>query len=540
MDGLVTVIVPVYNVEQYLDRCIESIVKQTYTNLEILLINDGSTDDSLKKCLEWKNKDARIKVIDKENEGQGPARNVGIEKASGDWLICVDSDDWVKAQYVEKLLYAVLENDADMAVCNYLTFYEKTQEEKVWYGVIEKESLLQTQKEKMCYMSEEPIAAVYAKIYKKSLLINNQIKLPAVKPAEDLAVLVQTIACAKKIVLITDALYYYWRDRSTSTTNSVNKSKYFTQVFHYSVNEMKRLGLFEKYCEGQLLILYEHLSFMLKNYTTHEAYMKMKEEYLQLFNEIFSGWQNKVGMNWLVHGSFNARWFAHICSHSIICTPKHYTFSSLISQFLGKQGYQYELEHDNPFRKNSVADDIRGICRSIDIKDERGILIDFLDERNDIIETEDGVYISCSEAFEECKVEGLIIKRVVSYTSYEYMQLWEEACLKFIKYLRNRMVDIPIYLLKMRMAKGYGIGQIEKIYDDQEDIEIINKKIEEMELFFLMNCPEAIYIQGKKELYYTLEGHAYGTMPWNLNKQLYRDMSKKMEQLKENNGYCTF
>ena len=94
MNELITIVVPVYNVENYLDKCVDTIVNQTYTNLEIILVDDGSTDSSGKKCDEWAEKDCRIKVIHKENGGLSDARNKGIDVATGKWIGFIDSDDY--------------------------------------------------------------------------------------------------------------------------------------------------------------------------------------------------------------------------------------------------------------------------------------------------------------------------------------------------------------------------------------------------------------------------------------------------------------
>lgn len=100
--GLVSVVLPIYNVEKYLDRCIESVVKQTYSNLEIILVDDGSPDGCPQKCEEWAKKDSRIKVIHKANAGLGYARNTGIENASGEYICFFDSDDYVAPGTIEK------------------------------------------------------------------------------------------------------------------------------------------------------------------------------------------------------------------------------------------------------------------------------------------------------------------------------------------------------------------------------------------------------------------------------------------------------
>lgn len=116
---LISVIVPIYNVEQYLEMCVESIVAQTYTNLEILLINDGSTDNSGQICDAWAKKDARIHVVHKTNSGVSDARNVGIEQAKGKYLSFIDSDDFISESFIEKLYVEMLRHNVSIAVTDY-------------------------------------------------------------------------------------------------------------------------------------------------------------------------------------------------------------------------------------------------------------------------------------------------------------------------------------------------------------------------------------------------------------------------------------
>ena len=101
---LLSVIVPVYNAEKYLDRCVRSIVNQTYKNLEIILINDGSTDRSGAMCDEWADADARIQVVHSENHGVSHARNMGLDLARGDWITFVDNDDWIEPDMYEFMI----------------------------------------------------------------------------------------------------------------------------------------------------------------------------------------------------------------------------------------------------------------------------------------------------------------------------------------------------------------------------------------------------------------------------------------------------
>lgn len=118
-DPLISVIVPVYKVEQYLDRCLQSIVNQTYKNLEIILVDDGSPDNCPEICDEWMNKDKRISVIHQENGGLSNARNTGLRIASGEYIGFVDSDDWIELDMYEYLLDMMLQLDADISHCSF-------------------------------------------------------------------------------------------------------------------------------------------------------------------------------------------------------------------------------------------------------------------------------------------------------------------------------------------------------------------------------------------------------------------------------------
>ena len=124
MNETISVVVPIYNGERYLDRCIQSIAGQTYANLEIILVNDGSQDSSAAICDAWAQKDPRIKVIHKPNRGVSDSRNVGIQNATGNWVTFVDADDVVSAYLVESLLQEPLREDS-LHLVNYTRFTEE-------------------------------------------------------------------------------------------------------------------------------------------------------------------------------------------------------------------------------------------------------------------------------------------------------------------------------------------------------------------------------------------------------------------------------
>lgn len=137
MDKKVSVIIPVYNTEEYLRECLDSVCGQSYEQLEILLINDGSTDHSGQICREYAQKDKRIIVIDKPNGGNTSARKAGVERATGEFLCFVDSDDWVEKDMVEVLLAAVVENQTELVVSNFIYEYQDTKMQKRGGGTLE-------------------------------------------------------------------------------------------------------------------------------------------------------------------------------------------------------------------------------------------------------------------------------------------------------------------------------------------------------------------------------------------------------------------
>lgn len=132
----ISIIIPVYNVYEYLDECLESIVHQTYKNFEILLVNDGSTDGSDRKCQEWEKKDGRIRYISKQNEGHALTVNLGIKEAAGRYIVFIDADDWVENTYIEELYVAIEKNNADFAECDFWRYNNNTGEKtyRTCYG----------------------------------------------------------------------------------------------------------------------------------------------------------------------------------------------------------------------------------------------------------------------------------------------------------------------------------------------------------------------------------------------------------------------
>lgn len=216
---MVSIIIPVYNVEKYINRCIDSVINQTYKNIEIILVDDGSTDNSGKICDSYEKKDERIKVIHKENGGLSSSRNVGIDLSRGDIITFLDSDDYLSSEYIEKSVELYNRHNADIVVLKMIYVAENINEE------IKNNTIPKI----MEFNSEEAIEiSLYqtyfsccapGKIYNKKIF--KDIRFPLDKLSEDLAVCHELLGCAKKIVYCNEVGYYY-RQRSMSIMHTFN------------------------------------------------------------------------------------------------------------------------------------------------------------------------------------------------------------------------------------------------------------------------------------------------------------------------------
>lgn len=205
---LVTVVVPIYNVEKYLAKCIDSIIKQTYSNIEIILVNDGTKDNSFEIAKQKAMQDNRIKLISQENQGLSEARNTGIQNATGKYICFIDSDDYVQKDYIKKLLENAIKNNADISACD---FWYIDETEKTWSRK-EKQSQnysnIEALKDIFCGEQNTEVMT-WNKLYKLQLFTQNAILFPKGKLHEDNFTTYQLYYYANKISLISDKLYYY-------------------------------------------------------------------------------------------------------------------------------------------------------------------------------------------------------------------------------------------------------------------------------------------------------------------------------------------
>lgn len=216
----ISVIIPVYNVEEYLEKCLESVINQTYKNLEIIIVDDGASDICKQICEKYEQKDKRITVIHTPNQGIASARNTGIKNITGDFIGFVDSDDIVHKTMFEELYNCIKEKQADIAICQYEPFYA---EKKIIEKNEENEQIQEYQNEdgiKELLKDNKIASHLWNKLYKKELW--KDIYFPEGKTLEDIAVMYKIFAKSNKIECMDKKLYYY-RQRGTSILGNVNE-----------------------------------------------------------------------------------------------------------------------------------------------------------------------------------------------------------------------------------------------------------------------------------------------------------------------------
>lgn len=229
MVNKVSVIVPVYNVEKYLRQCLDSLTQQTYRNLEIIIVNDGSTDKSGAICEEYALKDSRIHLISQANAGQSAARNAGLSMASGDYITFVDSDDWVEPDFIQSLYAMMIDNKADIVCCDYLLEYEN----KSVCAKIGNKGDKEEYSNSFLLASKLPVTVWY-KLYKKKLLINQKF-VEGIK-CEDVPFTMQVFSRMPKTRILSEPKYHY-RQRSSSTVNSLKGIKKDAEKYVWELHD---------------------------------------------------------------------------------------------------------------------------------------------------------------------------------------------------------------------------------------------------------------------------------------------------------------
>lgn len=275
----ISVIIPVYNIENYLNQCLNSIIGQTYTDIEIIIVDDGSTDSSPDICDEYAKSDSRIRVIHKKNGGVVSARKAGAKVAASDYVVCVDGDDWIEKEYCEKFALVIEKYVPDMICCGRITqsknktsYKEKVKENCGYYT---RENMEKAIFPHLIEFSN----CITSKAFKRDLYLDIQMSLDdRIKMAEDACVVVPCAYKSESIYIMEDCLYNY-RYNSSSMTNS--KSVYSLEEPKLIAGHfMKHIDFEDESLKGQLYRSTAHRLFnrCISRFYQHKPYREVCKE----------------------------------------------------------------------------------------------------------------------------------------------------------------------------------------------------------------------------------------------------------------------
>lgn len=286
--GKVSVIIPVYNAETYIRQCIESVLNQTYNHFEIILINDGSTDNSLSIIKEYSTKDSRVKVLSIENSGVSVARNIGIDTATGDYITFVDSDDWVEPDMLKYAVENINNTESDITIWSY---YKNYYNKEIKCSFFPQTDRVFEENKEILYLKAiygryskdivtegVSLGTTWCKLYRTDFIKNNMLKFnPQLIRAQDTIFSIYAFRYAKRISYFDKNLYHY-RISNSSTTSGTRFISNTHQPFSSLLNEyktfMKRNKLTEKLQVAFYARTIQVLLWHLDHYYFHDQYTK--------------------------------------------------------------------------------------------------------------------------------------------------------------------------------------------------------------------------------------------------------------------------
>lgn len=524
---MVSIIVPVYNTEVYLGQCVESLTVQTYHDLEMIFVDDGSTDSSLHILREYQEKDNRIQVITKKNEGQGIARNIGIEKAKGEWILFVDSDDYITLDCVESLYNSAEKYHADIAIGD----IAKTtlNSEEIAFTLVQNIDTYidkNNKKEMLFKILTFPVA----KLLRKSLFTDNKIIFPN-HFFEDAATMPIIYAMADAICYEEKAVYIY-RNREGST---VHNAKYiYDRIKCVKVvkDEFRRLGIYDEYKEELKHFAIERSRINRRKVKEFgiETYTEFEKKQFEFDYREFGIIHNSPRT--VVFGSYNlmiaAKIFLQIPDKENV--PNYYGFQNIISitDNPNTELLERDITTGNKFRNVMLKQDfLKSFMRSGEqvLRNADLFILDFLEERLDTGRF-GGKSFTLSPGFYDVEHQLDVEYESIPAFQEEWQTLWFKRCDRFINMLKQNINEEKIILVKSKLSEESDKEGERQFFTDIENIKWINEQLEKCYAYFAKQCPRAAVIEVEEmEFYYTDFYYRHGCVPWHLNNKAYKEIA---------------
>lgn len=527
----VTVIIPVYNVEEYIETCLSSVIGQSYKNLEIICVDDCSTDSSYAICCKVKKKDTRIKVLQNEsNSGLGYTRNVGVDAANGQYLYFLDSDDWIPEYAIEHLLAKSVESDSDMTVGAMSNYNQQTEEYITGWRDVDQAIALDT------YLNW----SMCNKLFKRTFYKENSIR-QYTGIYEDAATYPIIKRLAKRVSLLHEVTYFYRRFTGKSIMDNWENALETNDSIDYMIeNFITRKIETKDYCLFEAAFTLAKSSIYIINQAMNNGKCKdeIKREFVSKLERQLGEYFPEYGYEKIavigsanlnqIYKSFVLEYFPNDLKVPI------FNFSSLIS-LTSKGSIDVDVYHNNTFRKNMVIKDFnKSLWDNID-GSYKIMLVDLLDERTDILQNELGFYTR-SEAYDSAFVDGeLPIFSTIDRFSNGCSELWMESCDRFAKKINK--YGIKVILVKNYLTNGYGkMGEVVK-WKNNEYIQRVNCMLNKYYEYLEMQIQNVVCIIPDKKLAYTDKDYRYGCYPWYYNSFYYSSVMRDVGRSIYKTGY---
>jgi|GEM_PF-936145 len=586
----ISVILPVYNVEDYMDRCLRTVTAQSFRDLEIILINDGSKDGSGARCRFWERRDRRVRLRETENRGVSPARNLGVQMARGTYLMFADPDDWLDLQMAEKLFAAAEESGADFTECD-LWRYDNRSGKKIHRHLSGTMGVPWTREEHMVYGA----TATYKSLMRRSLWERNRIRLPECS-FESPAVYSLLLGLSNKIVNVPEPLYYYrrFRENSLIETGYAGKDgrpdpRLGIDAMDFLISEYRRTGIYDRYRQVLERVVKYRLSDILAmqyHRRTEEEFSGLTAAYRAFLSQRFPARRER----YLVLGGYNLnRVLLHL---PLLQDPSlRFNFSSLAAvvsafgreerggactaveaapQSRGRKEQTAPFVHKNRYREMMLNREWSGdFWKILEEVQPELLFVDFMEERFPLLRAGDRI-VTESDAF-------LGAERGPDLEGAERLPRGSEACEavmedaigRFPSLVRQVSPGTRLVVLESELSLSVGDLQNREPFPEREMLERTNRLLrgyyrllresagarypgeaaepleglhpgEAAEPLKTLDpgeaaergertAPPAVFLEtAGRDRYFTDRGYEYGAVPSHLNELLNRELAEEL------------
>ncbi|WP_051204387.1 glycosyltransferase [Butyrivibrio sp. VCD2006] len=469
---LFSIVIPVYNREQYIDRAVESVICQTYDDWELILVDDGSTDSSAELCDIYSKRDNRIRVLHEDNRGPGAARNCGLNVASGEYVLFLDSDDWYELNCLKECADVIRDSNPDL-----ITFFMREHTEREVR--INKRALMPwsfSDIDRQAYLMSRDIS-VGTRACKRSIIEENRVRFPEWTTAEDVCFMLLCYAVCSSVIQIKKAFYNYDKKTPLSATkqglNGIENLFSIPVTIYSKFEEMNCIGRFRNGLAKYFMTEVKHGLMMAQNdeIITDKLNMLFKGETQRLFPGIYE----KVVRRYLVFGSYTLR----SAVQSIVIDNRsvsHYQFQSVISAMQdGKR--EIPFWSDNNYRNEMIKRELSGCFREELARCNYDYLvIDFLEERYGMIRI-GNYWLTNSDAWNEgnSSLDSEIIE-LSTFDKNVFVQFLD-SCNLLIDFINKTQTIDRVILVENYLMEYKGEWGQEECFDNQREIRQINKKL---------------------------------------------------------------